>query len=232
MKNKLEAAMRQSQLDQTALALKMGVSPQAVQQWVSGKTVPKGQRLSKLAAVLGVSIDWLVNENNKEEAMTAPIRPAPDRDTNLNLNILGESNVRTATEYPGRVPLIRMTQVFEWCSKTDNFTPADNEGLLCPAPHGRRTYAVIVEGDSMIAPFPGMKSYSAGTIIFIDPDVEPTSGKRVIAVLPNTHKCTFREYRVVDGRHYLAPLNTRYDMIEVDENVQFFGVVVFAGMGE
>ena len=39
----------------------MGVSPQAVQNWETGKANPKGERLSSLATILGVSVDHLVS---------------------------------------------------------------------------------------------------------------------------------------------------------------------------
>lgn len=48
-------------LSQSQLARDMGVSPQAVQNWEAGKANPKGDRLSSLAMILGVSVDHLIN---------------------------------------------------------------------------------------------------------------------------------------------------------------------------
>ncbi len=234
MGTRIELAMKAKGLNQTALSEIMQVTPQAVQKWVKvGSTGPKGSRLSKLASVLGVSVDWLVTGANAGHEMTAQQRPATDQQKNNNLNTLGESNVKSVREYPGLVPLISRVQAGTWCEAIDNFLPGEAERwLICPVPHGSRTYALTVSGDSMTSPFPGMRSYTEGMIIFVDPDVEATSGKRVIAKLPNSNEATFKEYRVVDGRHYLAPLNPRYDMIEINEDVHICGVVVFAGMDE
>lgn len=60
MSKRIESAMSAAKITQTALAESMGVTPQAVQQWVSGHTAPKGKRLEKLAMILGVKIDWLL----------------------------------------------------------------------------------------------------------------------------------------------------------------------------
>ncbi|WJM93419.1 helix-turn-helix transcriptional regulator [Pseudomonas brenneri] len=48
-------------LNQSQLARDLGVSPQAVQNWETGKANPKGERLSSLATILGVSVDHLVS---------------------------------------------------------------------------------------------------------------------------------------------------------------------------
>lgn len=47
-------------LSQSQLARDMGISPQAVQNWEAGKANPKGDRLSSLAMILGVSVDHLI----------------------------------------------------------------------------------------------------------------------------------------------------------------------------
>ena len=41
--------------NQSELARYVGVSPQAVQQWISGETSPRGKNLTKLAEFLGVT---------------------------------------------------------------------------------------------------------------------------------------------------------------------------------
>ena len=45
MGNRIESAMLNQHLNQTTLSEIMKVTPQAVQQWINGKTSPKGKRL-------------------------------------------------------------------------------------------------------------------------------------------------------------------------------------------
>lgn len=51
----LAAIMRERDISQTQLAKAVGVSPQAVQQWCSGKTSPRGNSLAKLADYLKIA---------------------------------------------------------------------------------------------------------------------------------------------------------------------------------
>lgn len=51
----LRHVMAERQLTQTDLARELGVRPQSVQQWVSGKTRPAGKNLEALSVYLGLS---------------------------------------------------------------------------------------------------------------------------------------------------------------------------------
>lgn len=51
----LSEVMKERDLSQTDLAKAVGVTPQAVQQWCSGKTVPRGDKLVRLAEYLSLS---------------------------------------------------------------------------------------------------------------------------------------------------------------------------------
>lgn len=60
MGKRIEEALSAKKISQTTLAAAMGISPQAVQQWVDGKTSPKRNRLKQLSILLDRSIEWLV----------------------------------------------------------------------------------------------------------------------------------------------------------------------------
>ncbi|MEI0746952.1 helix-turn-helix transcriptional regulator, partial [Pseudomonas aeruginosa] len=47
-------------LSQSELARNLGVTPQAVQSWESGKSSPRGKRLDELCRLLQVTVTWLV----------------------------------------------------------------------------------------------------------------------------------------------------------------------------
>lgn len=53
-------------LSQEALAESVGVSRQAVSKWETGESVPETGKLAALAAALGVSVDWLLSEDEPE----------------------------------------------------------------------------------------------------------------------------------------------------------------------
>lgn len=60
--NILISYRRENGLTQRYIAYKMGVSQQAVVKWESGKSVPRGATLLKLAKLLGVSADELLEK--------------------------------------------------------------------------------------------------------------------------------------------------------------------------
>lgn len=61
MASRIESALAKEGLNQSELAGLLSISPQAVQQWTKGKTAPKGKRLTELAKILNVSVEWLIS---------------------------------------------------------------------------------------------------------------------------------------------------------------------------
>jgi transcriptional regulator with XRE-family HTH domain len=61
-------------LTQTQLATLLGVTQPAVAQWESGIGYPEAFRVAKLGAVLGLSVDWLLN------AIAADVASTPAKD--------------------------------------------------------------------------------------------------------------------------------------------------------
>jgi SOS-response transcriptional repressor LexA len=187
-----------------------GVSRSAVSDWMSGKTKKiEGENTFAVARYFGANAEWVQTGKGKKY---------------LKQDL---ENVSESHEAKGLVPLISFVKAGEWCEVIDNYAPGDGESWYpCPDKHGPHTYALRVEGDSMTNPYPGQKSYPEGTIIYVDPDVQVISGKRVIAKLPNANKATFKEYRYEDGKHLLKPLNPQYQTIEINEETIFCGVVI------
>lgn len=60
-------AMERADLDQTALAKKLGTAQPVVWKWVNKAVVPDGRFLLKMPAVLGVSGHWLLTEEGAIE---------------------------------------------------------------------------------------------------------------------------------------------------------------------
>jgi SOS-response transcriptional repressor LexA len=194
----------------TQLAKFAGVSRSAVSDWRSGKTKNiEGENALHVAKFFGANTEWVLTGKGQKYPKTTLV------------------NVSEDIDFKGRVPLISWVRAGEWCEAIDNYAPGDGESWLqCPVNHGKHTYALRVKGDSMTSPYPGQKSYPEGTIIYVDPDVTVVSGCRVIAKLPNTNEVTFKEYRYDGGKHYLRPLNTQYQVIEINQETVFCGVVI------
>ena len=74
---RLSSLRKQKGISQEALAEKLGVSRQAVSKWENGEAMPETTKLPALAKVFGVSIDWLLSE---EEPMATDGENASDRE--------------------------------------------------------------------------------------------------------------------------------------------------------
>jgi SOS-response transcriptional repressor LexA len=194
----------------TELATFAKVSRSAVTDWRNGNTKNiEGENALAVAKFFSANPEWVLTGKGPKYLKG------------------GLANTSEGPEIKGEVPLISWVRAGVWCEAIDNYAVGDAESWWpCPVPHGKHTYALRVQGDSMTSPYPGQRSYPEGTIIYVDPDVAVVSGCRVIAKLPNTNEATFKEYRFDSGKHFLKPLNPQYQTIEINEETQFCGVVI------
>jgi len=121
------------------------------------------------------------------------------------------------------IPLLSWVRAGAFCEAPGQFTREDAEELL-PRPlfrTGPNTFALTVVGDSMDAP----SGYREGEIVYIDPDVEPTPGRDVLAKADN--KMTLKRYKVDEYGPYLLQLNGSKIIRPTEWTV--CGVVVFSG---
>lgn len=186
MGNRIESAMYKAKMNQTELASAMKVTPQAVQQWIAGTTTPKGKRLSLLATVLGVSVEFLVTgaQTLTQAEMFVNVAPGP--------NVYG------------KVPLISWVQAGHASEVVDLLHPGDGfEWIDTTCQIKRHTYALRVRGDSMSPDFPD------GSVIIVEPEFDPLPGDYVIAK-NGDDEATFKQLIKDGADYYLKPLNERY----------------------
>lgn len=80
----IEARVRAG-MSQTDLATALGITPQAVSMWESGKNTPRGSRLREIAKALGVSESYLLSDNE-----SAAGESSQDEEKRSHLQIAGE----------------------------------------------------------------------------------------------------------------------------------------------
>lgn len=189
---------------------------QAVSKWLNGEAMAEADSMMALCAWLKVRREWLeYGVLPKNEGAN------PTAHTGFGEN----SNVLPVSPQLGRVPLISWVQAGAWCEAV-NFEPYDVDSWIsCPVPISKNGFALKVRGDSMTNPGPG-RSYPAGCIIFIDPEVETHTGDRVIARVPRTNEVTFKVLVEDAGRQYLRPINPQYPIIDITEETHICGKVV------
>lgn len=184
------------------LARKVGVTGSAVNQWLSGDTKSlKASVAQDLERVTGYRADWIINGW------------LPKR--------VGELRTINA------VPLITSAQAAQWDYLCDTYqADSSTRWMASCAPHGGRSYALQISGDSMVAP--GLaRSYPAGSFVFVDPDRrDPADGERIIARISRLGDSglTFKVFKAEDGRRWLQPINPMHEPIR--ETFEVLGTVI------
>lgn len=138
----------------------------------------------------------------------------------------GAPNVELAPDIKGLYPLISWVQAGEWSEIVGAFGRGDAEDWLpCPVRCGKDTFVLRVKGQSMEPRF------HDGEYIFVDPDVAADNGRFVVVRLTDSQEAIFKQLIVEGGRMYLKALNPDWPtrIIEVTENAEICGVVVFKG---
>ncbi len=79
LSEKIHNCRKKKGLSQDALAEKMGVSRQAVSKWETGESSPELGKMKALADVLGVTVDWLLSDEEAEPEVRKPSDSASDR---------------------------------------------------------------------------------------------------------------------------------------------------------
>ena len=91
--DKIMQARKKAGMSQIDLADAMGVSRQSVSKWETGEANPEISKLTQLARTLGVSVDWLLSEEEE------PFEGIPAEDENRN-----ETSARPYPEWVENLP--------------------------------------------------------------------------------------------------------------------------------
>lgn len=213
-------------LTQKQVAEKLGISTAAVTQWETDITKPSGENLLALARTLNEAPESILKSfgiANQDET----IKYRLTNTKNEHQVVAEQPALYDITPNKGlpKVPLISWVTAGEWNEAIDNLHPGDaEEWRETTAKVSNKAFALRVEGDSMHNPN-GSPSIPEGSIIIVDPEMEATSGKIVVAKLNDTNQVTLKKL-VIDGPHtYLKPLNPDHSVIKVNGNCTIVGVV-------
>jgi SOS-response transcriptional repressor LexA len=240
--SRIESRMRDLGLTQDALAKRAGVSQTTIFKLLSGKAA-QTRKIVEIAKALGVTPEWLATGLGAKVPLTKDeiikglrLSPASDAQSE-NLVFLRsamlDKNTEPGPSMKGMIPVISWVEAGQFCNSPDLLHPGDFEDLIpCPRKAGKHSYALRVQGDSMVSPFPGQRSYPPGAVIICDPEAQITNGCRVVARIHDEETATFKVYAEDAGKRYLKPLNPQYPTIEMTPDMHICGVVVGSWMDE
>lgn len=131
-----------------------------------------------------------------------------------------------------RVPVISWVRAGSFETIEDLLAPGEAIGYVeVDKPVGPHTFALVVEGDSMINDS-GKPSFPENTIIAVDPDKGAAPGSFVVAKNVATQKATFKKYMTDGFTTVLRALNndkSAYpDIVVEDANIRIIATLTWS----
>jgi SOS-response transcriptional repressor LexA len=194
-------------LKQVDIVRKTGATKGTVSKWFSGDRKPE-EYLPELCRILKLDIESLKNGKLVESNVVKYVG------SDYNAVVL------TANK---EVPLIDYVAAGDWADIEDPFAMGDGyEMLVCPVKHSENTFALRINGDSMLDKF------HHGEIIFCDPRQNPKSGDYVVAKLTDDNQATFKQLMIEDGKMMLKALNKDWPVqyLPINGNCHIVGKVI------
>lgn len=204
-----KARMKDISMTQERLAEAMGKTQGAIGHWLNGRRDPSIEEIAAMMKIIGLK-ELILNSDGTVN----------DADSSNVTNPKPHINAR-------KFPLISWVSAGQWCEAVEPYSL--NEIDKWPETTSNaddRSFWLEVRGDSMTSPT-GL-SIPEGMIILVDPSIEPSSGRLVVAKLDTDNEATFKRYVVDAGNKYLKPLNPSYSMIPINGNCRIVGVVIEA----
>lgn len=197
------------------------VSHVTVRNWEAGTQIKK-DNFDALCAALGVTQEWLENGDPdpaymiiaKQGILAKDPEASYDRESFLG----GISVVKSK-----KVPVIDLVAAGDWTEVADPYAVGNaQEWKECPVPHGENTFAVRINGESMLPKF------QHGEIIFCDPSKQAENGDFVIAKLTDENRATFKQLIMEDGKTLLKALNPNWHTtyIPINGNCHIVGKII------
>ena len=212
MSIRLISARNQKKIKQGDAAIFLEISVSSLNRYEKGHRNAPADILARMAKLYDVSLNWLLTgegnmiyENELSGNITEKKRDQP-------------LQKRRTTR---QIPVISFIQAGGFIDTYDPFPPGfAEEYLTFDEPCGPNTFALVVEGESMMPEFPpGMK-------IIIDPSLQVENGDLVI-VKNGDNQVTFKKLSMDGLQVLLVPLNKQFPTRDMTgQDFKIIGVVI------
>lgn len=197
--------MKETGTTQSSLANKIGVKQQTVQSICSGK-IKRSKYIPEIASYLGVNHNWLINGKGDKSIASKP-----------------EERLSYKIQY---VPVLKWDEAHKFKElQADSNLLKDNHFLPVIGKIHVNSFALQVKGDSMLAE--DNFSIPDGTIIIVDPQLEPKHNSVIVVFNPDNQSLVVRKLSIEGNQKYLKTLNKSYPnpVTELLDNSKILGVV-------
>lgn len=181
--------------------------------------------LTEVAAAIGETSQTLKNWETRGVSQRGQINAAKRLGCDASYIAHGTGSLQnsqpnvTRTHVRSTVPLISWVQAGPLKEVQDVFLPGEADEMVESYDQtlSGNAFALRVENDSMVSPYPGELSFPEGTILIVDPNRACDAGDFVIAKDVQTQRATFKKLMTDGGRWFLKPLNPVYPTQEIDD---------------
>lgn len=197
----LDKLMIQQDLSESELSRRTGISQPAIHRLVSGKNNnPKLTTLLPIANFFKISLSQLIGEDE------------------LPKNLLSPTDEKSYSHL-AKVSLLEWKDILEWPKNKKLISTLEYK---CTTAHAlsENSYALKIE-DNAMSPI-----YPEGTIIIVDPLLEPKNNDLAIIYLNNHKTSVFRQLLIDINQVYIKPFNPDLKNILLNKNYKILGVVV------
>ena len=204
LSSNLKGLMAEIHISESELARRTSIGQPVIHRIASGETDnPKVATLSPIANFFAISISQLIGDE-----------PLPEH------RLPGTFN-------PGvsgwmQIPLLTWEQAVEWPDLKDHSKPT--QSISTDMTLSAHAYALVVRDTTMEPRFP------EGTILVIDPSLEPRDRDYGIVYVEGNKLPTFKQILIDGDATYLKPLNPDFKTVLLDKKHKFLGVMVQARM--
>ncbi|MBF0381599.1 MAG: helix-turn-helix domain-containing protein [Magnetococcales bacterium] len=208
LSDRILQARQNAELTQRELARRVGISLTTVYNLEHGKAL-YSRRLVTIAIVCGVQPAWL--ESGRGEMLLSAVN-----------SVFNTKSCRDISPIFAQIPMISLgiiNVLNSWNDHDQIMTMCDELLPVLPRNKGQH-YGLRVPDDSMEPDF------YEGEIIVVDSELAATNNHFVIARLGDESHTTFKQLVIIGDKKYLRPSNPRYPIIEVEGELEVFGVVV------
>ena len=230
----LKKFLARTNLPQSEVAKRIGVSPQTFNTWTQGIAIPRMGKIQLLADFFNVKKSDLIDENKQEK----PINPLTTQITKNVEKLTDENKEKTLdyteellTEQNNVVPIENYTKVWvvEKASAGTGYSYGDNEGEFMYTDHTLPSYdfATLISGDSM------EPKYHDGNVALIRQGYDGINGE--IYLIDYAGESYIKKVYNDGDRFRLVSLNREYEDIkiylsEIDEFTYFniMGKVIYS----
>lgn len=210
---RIQQARKHAGLTQKELADKVGISQTAIHKLECGRS-KLSRKTVAIALTCGVDPIWL---DIGRGDMALPGSASQSGELNG-----GSENGEPCRVYPliARVPLISWDELAKFCGEQKaDFNPEVTTWIPVAPRASERSFAMKVPDDSMGPEF------FEGEIIVLDP-ARKGSHNQFLVAREGKNRPTFKQLILHGDQQYLKPLNSRYPLIEVKNDLLVCGVVV------